>query len=60
MFGLLIDYPILNQIRKDHMIKKRKDQKKSVLQRNPFMFYMTNWGFVEKPIQRKSKNKEKR
>lgn len=28
------------------MIKKRKE-KKSKLEMNPFLYYVTNWGFVE-------------
>ncbi|ERJ59828.1 hypothetical protein M472_13730 [Sphingobacterium paucimobilis HER1398] len=41
------------------MIKKRKEKSTS-LQRNPFMFYITNWGFVEKPIETESKKARKR
>ncbi|SKB52481.1 hypothetical protein SAMN05660841_00950 [Sphingobacterium nematocida] len=41
------------------MIKKRKE-KNTNLQHNPFMFYMTNWGFVERPAEREAKNKKKR
>ncbi len=40
------------------MIKKRKEKKTS-LQRNPLMFYMTNWGFVERPTDTKANNTKK-
>lgn len=41
------------------MIKKRKEKNTS-LQRNPLMFYMTNWGFVERPAETEAKNEKKR
>ncbi|MFD2555573.1 hypothetical protein [Sphingobacterium tabacisoli] len=41
------------------MIKKKKD-KKSTLQRNPLAFYMTNWGFIERPVKQEPENPEKR
>lgn len=28
------------------MIKKQKE--KTLLEKNPYIYYMTNWGFVEK------------
>ncbi len=40
------------------MIKKQKE-KQTTLQRNPYMFYVTNWGFVE-PTKPETKQNQKR
>ncbi len=41
------------------MIKKKKD-KTNTLQRNPLAFYMTNWGFIERPVKQEAEHSEKR
>lgn len=41
------------------MIKKEKD-KKSILDRSPYMYYVTNWGFVEQPTKTTQKENQKR
>lgn len=40
------------------MIKKEKKQ--TILTRNPYMYYITNWGFVEQPTKPKQKDAQKR
>lgn len=41
------------------MIKKEKE-KKNILDRNPYMYYVTNWGFVEQPTKAEKKENQKR
>ena len=41
------------------MIKKQKD-KKSLLTRSPYMYYVTNWGFVEQPTKTEQTKNQKR
>ncbi len=36
------------------MIKKEK-MKKTKLEKNPYMYYMTNWGFVEQSSEKTNK-----
>lgn len=38
------------------MIKKQKE-KETKLQKSPYMYYVTNWGFIEQPIQKKENQK---
>lgn len=38
------------------MIKKEK-KNPSTLQRSPYMYYVTNWGFVEQPTKIANKKK---
>jgi hypothetical protein len=40
------------------MIKKEKE--KTTLQRSPYMYYVTNWGFVEQPTKPEQKQNQKR
>lgn len=42
-FGLIIDY--LRKNNKKYMIRKK--EKKTVLERNPFLYYVTNVGFID-------------
>lgn len=37
------------------MIKKEK-KKTSLLKKNPYMFYITNWGFIQQMPEEKGKN----
>ena len=36
------------------MIKKEK-LKKTNLEKNPYMYYMTNWGFIEQSVEKTGK-----
>lgn len=38
------------------MIKKEK-RKQTILQKSPYMYYVTNWGFVEQPTKTTIKSK---
>lgn len=38
------------------MVKKEK-KKQSTIERSPYMYYVTNWGFVEQPIRDRSNKK---
>ena len=40
------------------MIKKQKE-KQNILDKSPYMYYVTNWGFVEQPTQQTNNNKSK-
>ncbi|MFZ4862819.1 hypothetical protein ACL9RF_11585 [Sphingobacterium sp. Mn56C] len=43
------------------MIKKQKETEKvSALEKSPYMYYVTNWGFVEQPLKSEIKQKSKR
>lgn len=41
------------------MIEKQKE-KKSLLTRSPYMYYVTNWGFVEQPTKPEQTKSQKR
>lgn len=41
------------------MIRNQKKEN-TKLERSPFMYYVTNWGFVEQPVQSQPKEKQKR
>lgn len=41
------------------MIKKEKN-KQTTLTRRPYMYYVTNWGFVEQPAKPEQKQNQKR
>lgn len=41
------------------MIKKEKE-KQTTLTRSPYMYYVTNWGFVEQPTKPEQKENQKR
>ncbi len=36
---------------------KNKGKTKTILQKSPFMYYVTNWGFVEQPAKKKVSTK---
>lgn len=41
------------------MIKKQRE-KTTTLERSPYMYYVTNWGFVEQPTKVEQKENQKR
>ena len=41
------------------MIKRQKE-KQTLLEKNPYIYYMTNWGFVEKNTKPENKTKSER
>ena len=41
------------------MIKEKKE-KQTTLERSPYMYYVTNWGFVEQPTKPELKQNQKR
>lgn len=41
------------------MIKKQKE-KQHLVTRSPYMYYVTNWGFVEQPSKPEQKQNQKR
>lgn len=43
------------------MIKKEKEKEnQNLLTRSPYMYYVTNWGFVEQPSKPEKKESQKR
>ena len=41
------------------MIKEQKEKQPTVT-RSPYMYYVTNWGFVEQPTKTEQKQDQKR